>query len=55
MQQMQNETYQVIIALEGVQDSGSSQMAPKTQAGKLLANDNCPDGVGAVGKIVPPQ
>jgi hypothetical protein len=42
-------------ALVGVQDLGGSQMAPNIQAGKLPANDNCPDGVGAVEKIIPPQ
>lgn len=52
---MQNETYQVIIIPEGVQDLGGSQMALKTQAGNSPANDNCPNGVGAGGKITPPQ
>jgi hypothetical protein len=52
---MRNETYQVIITPEEVQDPGGSQMAPKTQAGRLPADDNCPNNIGAVERIVPPQ
>jgi hypothetical protein len=43
------------VPLEGVQDLGGYQMVLKSPAVKQLASDNCPYGVGAVGKIKPPQ
>jgi hypothetical protein len=41
--------------MEEVQDLGGSQMVLRIQAAELPANDNCPDNVGAVESIVPPQ
>jgi hypothetical protein len=40
--------------LEEVQDLGGSQMVLKSPAVKQLANGDCPYGVGAVEKIIPP-
>ena len=41
--------------MEGVLDQGRSQVALRMQAAKVPASDSCPDSVGAVERIIPPQ
>jgi hypothetical protein len=53
--QFQSQDYAAGVPLEVVLDLGESQVALRIQAVEFPASDSCPDSIGAVERIIPPQ